>query len=115
MDGCGGMDVEAGLHRPGRISGELGGCAASPRRAPAGLLTGGEPPARQRASSAGGGAGMGLDVHGGVFLVAGRVFSLLLVSPLLWPDPVLVVGNARGRAEALACHRNLRRIDGDRG
>uniref|UniRef100_A0A0D9ZBH0 Uncharacterized protein n=1 Tax=Oryza glumipatula TaxID=40148 RepID=A0A0D9ZBH0_9ORYZ len=59
-------------------------------------------------------AGMGLDVHDGDFLVVGRVFSLLSVSPLLWPDPFLVMGNARGRAEALACYRSLRRMDGMR-
>uniref|UniRef100_A0A0E0GRP7 Uncharacterized protein n=1 Tax=Oryza nivara TaxID=4536 RepID=A0A0E0GRP7_ORYNI len=57
---------------------------------------------------------MGLDVHDDDFLVVGRVFSLLSVSPLLWPDPFLVMGNARGRAEALACYRSLRRMDGMR-
>ena len=54
---------------------------------------------------------MGLDVRGGDFLVLGRVFSLLSVSPPSLADLVLVVGNARGRAEASVCRRSLRRID----
>uniref|UniRef100_A0A0E0NZE7 Uncharacterized protein n=1 Tax=Oryza rufipogon TaxID=4529 RepID=A0A0E0NZE7_ORYRU len=55
---------------------------------------------------------MGLDVHDSDFLVVSRVFSLLSISPLLWSDPFLVMGNARGRVEALACYRSLRWMDG---
>uniref|UniRef100_A0A0E0I710 Uncharacterized protein n=1 Tax=Oryza nivara TaxID=4536 RepID=A0A0E0I710_ORYNI len=52
--------------------------------------------------------------------LSAECFSLLSVSPLLWPDPILVVGNSsilvvgnsRGRAEAPACCRSLWRIDG---
>uniref|UniRef100_A0A0E0K3K2 Uncharacterized protein n=1 Tax=Oryza punctata TaxID=4537 RepID=A0A0E0K3K2_ORYPU len=91
-------------------SGELDGCAASPRRAPTRLLAGGEPPAR----------GLlllvaeqewGLTSTAVSSLLPAECFPSFWSPPLLWSDPVLVVGNARGRAKALACRRNLRRID----